>query len=127
MKPARPAGKRLAGKAAGMSALFRLAEGVCVWDCQAPIVDEVRDVLRLDHRPRSEVILRTWRLIVEDQGSPRLTEAGMSAEEATSACSDFSAQPDWVAGQMYEAHSQGSWGQALMGALPHQYSPCFSC
>lgn len=80
-------------------------------------LDEVRGRLRLDHQAETEVIseLETH---IEDRLT-EMTEAGMSAEEATSTCLRLLGSTRLVAGQMYEAHSQGSWGQALMGALPH--------
>ena len=80
-------------------------------------LDEVKCGLRLDQPAVTEVIseLQTH---IEDSLT-EMTEAGMPADEAASRCLSLLGSARLVARQMYEAHSQGSWAQAFMGALPH--------
>ena len=77
----------------------------------------VRDRLRLDTSSEQEVIheLETH---IEDK-LQELREEGLTEEEAASACVRFLGSAKSVAKQTYEAHSQGSWRQALFAALPH--------
>jgi len=80
-------------------------------------LDDVRDNLRLDLASETEVIheLQTH---IED----RLVEMkadGLSEEEAAKVCLRVFGSAKLVARQIYEAHSQGSWQQALMASLPH--------
>jgi hypothetical protein len=80
-------------------------------------LDSVRENLRLDRSLESEVIheLETH---IEDE-LQELREAGLSEEEATNTCLKLLGSAKVVARQIYEAHSQGSWSQALLAAMPH--------
>ncbi len=80
-------------------------------------LDIVRDNLRLDPSSEGEVIheLETY---IEDR-LQELKEAGLSEEEATSTCERLLGSAKLVARQIYEAHSQGTWRQALLASTPH--------
>jgi len=55
---------------------------------------------------------------IEDE-LQELREAGLSEEEAADTCLRLLGSAKVVARQIYEAHSQGSWSQALLAAMPH--------
>jgi len=80
-------------------------------------LDSVRDNLRLDLSSEREVIneLRTH---IEDE-LQELREAGLSEEEAANTCVKLLGSAKMVAHQIYEAHSQGTWRQALLASMPH--------
>ena len=80
-------------------------------------LDSIRDNLRLDLSSESEVIneLRTH---IEDE-LQELKEAGLSEEEAANTCVKLLGSAKLVARQIYEAHSQGTWRQALLASMPH--------
>lgn len=80
-------------------------------------LDNIRDNLRLDFSSEREVIseLETH---IEDR-LQELKEAGLSEEEAAKTCMRFLGSARLVARQIYEAHSQGTWRQALLAAMPH--------
>jgi hypothetical protein len=80
-------------------------------------LDSVRENLRLDHSVENEVIheLETH---IEDE-LQELKETGLSEEEAAKTCLTLLGSAKSVARQIYEAHSQGSWTQALLAAMPH--------
>jgi len=80
-------------------------------------LDSVRENLRLDHSMESEVIheLETH---IEDE-LQELKETGLSEEEAANTCLKLLGSAKLLARQIYEAHSQGSWTQALLAAMPH--------
>jgi hypothetical protein len=80
-------------------------------------LDSVRDNLRLDHSSEREVI-RELEAHIEDEVQ-ELQESGLSEEEAASTCLTLLGSAKVVARQIYEAHSQGSWTQALLAATPH--------
>ena len=48
-----------------------------------------------------------------------LTEAGLSEEAAAETCLGLLGSAKLVARQLYEAHSQGTWKQALLASMPH--------
>ncbi len=77
----------------------------------------IRDNLRLDPLSEREVIseLETH---IEDE-LKELEEAGLSEEEASNTCARLLGSAKLVARQVYEAHSQGSWRQALLASTPH--------
>ncbi len=77
----------------------------------------IRDNLRLDPLSEREVIneLETH---IEDE-LQELQEAGLSEEEASNTCTRLLGSAKLVARQVYEAHSQGSWRQALLASTPH--------
>jgi len=80
-------------------------------------LDSVRDNLRLDPVSESEIIneLKTH---VEDRVQ-ELRETGLSEEEAVENCVGLLGSAKLVARQIYEAHSQGTWRQALLASIPH--------
>jgi len=80
-------------------------------------LDSVRENLRLDRSSEREVIheLETH---IEDE-LQELKEAGLSEEEAANTCLSLLGSAKVVARQIYEAHSQGTWSQALLAAMPH--------
>jgi hypothetical protein len=73
--------------------------------------------MRLD-RPSETEVISELETHIEDRLT-EMTEAGLSEEEATNVSLRLLGSARMVARQIYEARSQGSWGQALMGALPH--------
>ncbi len=80
-------------------------------------LDSVREQLRLDFPSEREVIheLQTH---IEDE-LQELREAGLSEEEAANTCVNLLGSAKLVARQIYEAHSQGTWRQALLASMPH--------
>ena len=80
-------------------------------------LDSIRDNLRLDPKTEGEVIseLETH---IEDR-LQELKDDGLSDEEAASACVGLLGSAKLIARQVYEAHSQGSWQQALLASAPH--------
>jgi len=80
-------------------------------------LDDVRDNLRLDLASETEVI-RELQTHIEDKVEEMKAD-GLSEEEATKVCLRVFGSAKLVARQIYEAHSQGSWQQALMASLPH--------
>ena len=80
-------------------------------------LENIRDNLRLDFFEKREVIneLETH---IEDR-LQELKESGLSEEEATETCLGLLGSAGLVARQIYEAHSQGSWRQALLASMPH--------
>jgi hypothetical protein len=85
------------------------------------IIDEylenIKSNLRLETPAEKEVIdeLATH---IEDKVQ-ELKENGLHDEEAASTCIKLLGSAKSVAHQIYEAHSQGSWQQALLASLPH--------
>jgi hypothetical protein len=73
--------------------------------------------LRLDNIAEREV-LHELRAHIEDK-LEELKEKGLSEEEAAKACLKLMGSAKLVARQLYEAHSQGSWKQTLLAAIPH--------
>lgn len=80
-------------------------------------LEEVKSHLKLDRASEAEVI-RELETHIEDRLG-EMKEAGISEEEATQQCLQLLGSSQTVARQLYEAHSQGTWRQALMGSLPH--------
>ena len=80
-------------------------------------LNSVRDNLRLDLSQESEVIseLETH---IEDK-LEEMRKAGLSEEEAANTCVKLLGSAKLVARQIYEAHSQGTWGQTLLASMPH--------
>lgn len=80
-------------------------------------LDSIRDNLRLDLTDEREVIdeLQTH---IEDEFQ-EMREAGLSEEEAANACIKLLGSAKLVARQIYEAHSQGTWKQAILASTPH--------
>ena len=82
-------------------------------------LDAVRDNLRLDSSTEQEVI-RELEAHIEDK-LRELKEGGLSEEEAANSCLRFLGSAKSVARQVYEAHSQGTWRQALLASSPHLF------
>lgn len=80
-------------------------------------LDDIRDSLRLDISAKEEV-LNELTAHVEDKVQ-ELREAGLSEEAAADTCVTLLGSAKMVARQIYEAHSQGTWHQALFASLPH--------
>ena len=80
-------------------------------------LDDVRDNLRLDLSSEREV-LSELRTHIEDR-LEEMREAGLSEEEAANTCLKLLGSAKLVARRIYEAHSQGTWRQALLASLPH--------
>jgi hypothetical protein len=80
-------------------------------------LDSIRNNLRLDPSSETEVIseLETH---IKDR-LEELEEAGLSEEEAARRCMKFLGSTKLLARQIYEAHSQGTWRQALLASTPH--------
>ncbi len=77
----------------------------------------IKDNLRIDLTEGKEVIseLETH---IEDR-LQELKKSGLSEEEAEGTCLRWLGSTRVIARQIYEAHSQGSWGQAFLAAMPH--------
>ena len=80
-------------------------------------LNDVRDNLRLDRSTEREVIneLETH---IEDR-LQEMRQAGLSEEEAANTCMKLLGSAKLLARQVYEAHSQGTWRQALLASMPH--------
>jgi hypothetical protein len=80
-------------------------------------LDNVKENLRLNRSLEGEV-LHELETHIEDE-LQELEEGGLSEEEAANTCLNLLGSAKLVARQIYEAHSQGSWSQALLAAMPH--------
>jgi len=82
-------------------------------------LDDLRNKLRLDPSSEKEIIdeLETH---VEDRFQ-EMRDAGLSDEEAANKCVGLLGSAKLVARQIYEAHSQGTWRQALLASIPHLF------
>jgi hypothetical protein len=80
-------------------------------------LEVIRDNLRIDGPAQGEVI-QELETHIED-GIQELKEAGLSEDEATSTCLRRLGSAKTIARQIYEAHAQGSWAQALLASMPH--------
>ena len=82
----------------------------------AQYLDSVRQNLRLDVVSEDEVIDELQSHI--DDEYQEMMEAGLSEEDAANTCIKLLGSAKIVARQIYEAHSQGTWRQALMAIRP---------
>lgn len=80
-------------------------------------LDDVKSNLRLEASDESEIITELAAHI-EDEVQ-ELKKSGLQDEEAVSTCIRLLGSAKMVAHLIYEAHSQGTWRQALMASLPH--------
>jgi hypothetical protein len=78
---------------------------------------DVKNNLRLEASDEKEIITELANHI-EDEVK-ELKKNGLLDEDAVNTCIRFLGSAKSVAHQIYEAHSQGSWRQALMASLPH--------
>jgi hypothetical protein len=80
-------------------------------------LDRIKGNLRLEPPAEKEIISELATHIEEEV--QELTRKGLREEDAANTCIKFFGSAKSVARQIYEAHSQGSWQQALMACLPH--------
>jgi len=80
-------------------------------------LDVIRENLRLDPSSEKEVI-NELQAHIEDELED-MKASGLSEEEATNTCLKLLGSAKMVAHQLYEAHSQGNWKQALLASMPH--------
>ncbi len=80
-------------------------------------LDNIRENLRLDVVSEAEVIDELQAHIEDEYQEMR--EAGLSEEEAANSCIKLLGSAKFVARQIYEAHSQGTWHQAFLASVPH--------
>ena len=73
--------------------------------------------LRIDHTIRDGVAEELYTHLQEK--TQELEEKGLSKEEASKLAVQSLGSPELIARQIYETHSQGSWKEALLSALPH--------
>lgn len=80
-------------------------------------LESIRTSLRLDASDKKEIVneLETH---IEDR-LQELTAAGLTEEEAADTCLRGLGSAKLIARQIYEAHSQGTWQQALLASMPH--------
>jgi hypothetical protein len=77
----------------------------------------VKSNLRLEPRDEKEV-LSELETHIQDEVQD-LKEKGLREEDAENACLKLLGSAKSLAHMIYEAHSQGTWKQALMTSLPH--------
>ena len=80
-------------------------------------LEYIRANLRLDLYREREVVQELETHI--EERLEELKETGLSEEEATKTCLGLMGSAKVIARQIYEAHSQGTWPQALLAAMPH--------
>jgi len=80
-------------------------------------LNNIKANLRLDTVSENEV-LSELKTHVEDKFDDMI-ESGLSEDEAAKACVRLLGSSKLIAAQIYEAHSQGTWKQALMASIPH--------
>jgi hypothetical protein len=73
--------------------------------------------LKIDRTVRDDVAEELYTHL-EDR-TRELEDNGLSREEATKIAVQSLGSPELIAEQIYEAHAQGSWKEALFSALPH--------
>ncbi|HSW57107.1 MAG TPA: hypothetical protein VLH15_01770 [Dehalococcoidales bacterium] len=83
----------------------------------AEYLESVKSNLRLEPSAEKEVMAELANHI-EDEIS-ELKQRGLRDEEAANVCLNLLGSAKVIARMIYEAHSQGSWRQALMASLPH--------
>jgi len=80
-------------------------------------LESIRDNLRLDLSVARE-IMSELETHIEDE-LQELKKNGLSEEEAVNTCVRLLGSAKLVTRLIYEAHSQGTWRQALLASLPH--------
>jgi hypothetical protein len=73
--------------------------------------------LKIDHTVRDGVAEELYTHLEEK--TQELEEKGLSTEEASEIAVKSLGSPELIAEQIYEAHAQGSWKEAIFSALPH--------
>ena len=80
-------------------------------------LDSIRDNLNLSPAEEKEIISELETHV--EERFQELTEAGLSEDEAARKCLGLLGSAKLAARQIYEAHSQGTWKQALLASMPH--------
>ncbi len=80
---------------------------------------DLKDRLRLDPSSEREIV-HELEMHVEDRFQ-ELREDGLSDEEAARQSVGLLGSAKLLARQIYEAHSQGTWRQALLASMPHLF------
>jgi hypothetical protein len=80
-------------------------------------LDSIKGSLRLEDSSEDEIIVEL-ETHIEDEVRD-LEKAGLLEEEAVKTCLRLLGSAKAVALQIYEAHSQGTWRQALLASVPH--------
>jgi len=80
-------------------------------------LNNLKTNLRLDATSENEV-LNELRAHLEDKVDD-MVKSGLSEDVAVKACINLVGSSKLIASQIYEAHAQGSWKQALMASIPH--------
>jgi hypothetical protein len=80
-------------------------------------LDDIKSNLRLDNCQKNEII-GELHAHIEDEVT-EFKQEGFHDEEAISKSLDLLGSAKYLARQIYEAHSQGTWKQALIASLPH--------
>jgi hypothetical protein len=88
-------------------------------------LDDVKSNLRLEAGDENEVISELTTHI-EDEVQ-ELKQNGLAEEDAASTCVRLLGSAKTMAHLIYEAHSQGSWRQALLASLPHMVFGLIFC
>jgi hypothetical protein len=82
-------------------------------------LQSIKESLELDPTSETEVI-RELKAHVEDS-CQEMQNAGLPEGEALEKCLRLLGPAKIVARQIYEAHNQGTWRQALLAAMPHLF------
>jgi hypothetical protein len=82
-------------------------------------LQNIKEQLRMDSNSEIEV-LRELEAHVEDSYR-EIQKAGFPEDEAMEECLSKLGPAKIVARQIYEAHNQGTWRQALLAAMPHLF------
>ncbi len=72
---------------------------------------------RLDSREREQIVLELEAHVSER--AEELTRQGLGPNEAVDEAVRQLGQPEALAEKLYSVHSKGSWGDVLLGTLPH--------
>lgn len=80
-------------------------------------VNKFKASLKIDHTVR-DAVAEELSTHLEDR-IRELEEEGLSREEASKLAVQSLGSPEFIARQIYEAHAQGSWKEAVLSALPH--------
>jgi hypothetical protein len=83
----------------------------------AQYLNDVKSNLRLEAGDENEIMCELATHI-EDEVQ-ELRQNGLAEEEAATTCVSLLGSAKTLAHLIYEAHSQGSWRQALLSSLPH--------
>jgi hypothetical protein len=80
-------------------------------------LSDIRAGLRLEPSTEREVICELYTHL--EERVQELEEAGLSGEEAARTAAEHFGAAKVIAGEINQVHSSGSWGQAIVAALPH--------